>query len=193
MQLSIRTIFRALLVTAPAFLLAPAEAEEITENVKLGGTYLTSRTNANMDTEASSWCTIHIKGGQQGSSMQQCINEDVPTPPTPDCPGGVFVVDAQNGIGGGRGVRTFASGTDQLFIELTERHLCVGFDVNGPFFKESRDAGVVIGGTGRYAGATGTYEFTYTGTILYGDPFASPPQFFGSINGTGTFHLNVPD
>ena len=125
--------------------------------------------------------------------MQQCVNEDVPTPPTLDCPGGVFVVDASNGIGGGRGVRTFAGGEDQLFIELTERHLCVGIGPAGPFFKESYDRGVIIGGTGKFVGATGTYEFVYTGTLLYGDMFASPPQYFGSILGTGTYNINVPD
>jgi hypothetical protein len=191
MQSAFRTLARAALIAAPVLLFANAQAEEIVENVRIGGSYLTSRINANGDTQASSWCTLQIKGGQQGSSMQQCINEDVPMPPTPDCPGGVFVVDALNGTG--RGVRTFANGNDQLFIELTERHLCVGLNAAGPFFKESYDRGVIIGGAGKFVGATGTYEATYTGTILYGDPSAVPPQFFGSIAGTATWQINVPD
>lgn len=194
MQKSATSILHAVLVVVSASVCASAAAEEIVENVKAGGSFLTSRINVNMDSEASSWCTLQIKGGIQGSSMQQCINEDVGFPPTAECPGGVFVVDADNGIGSGRGVRTFANGIDQIFTELTDRQLCVGLDVHGgPFFKESTDRGVIIGGTGRFAGATGTYEFTYTGTLLYGDFLAVPPQFFGSVLGTGTYTINVPD
>ena len=193
MQVSAKQIQHAIFGIVFVSVFTNAHAGEIVENLKVGGTYLTSRIDANVDTLASSWCTLHIKGGIQGSSMQQCVNEDVPTPPTTDCPGGVFIVDASNGIGIGRGVRTFSSGVDQLFVELTERYLCVGVNAQGPFFKESYDRGVIIGGSGKFAEASGTYEFTYSGTILYGDDNANPPQYFGSITGTGTFVINTPD
>ena len=194
MKITTKSFFHAILFVASTLFFASANAETIVEKVNVGGSFLTSRINVNMDSEASSWCTLHIKGGLQGSSMQQCINEDVPSAPTAECPGGVFVVDASTGTGGGRGVRTFANGVDQLFIELRERHLCVGLTPEfQPFFKESYDRGVILGGTGRFASATGTYMFTYSGTLLYGDPFASPPQFFGSIIGTGTYEINIPD
>lgn len=193
MQVTITRIKSAMLAIALVSVFASAQAEEIVEKLKVGGTFLTSRINVNMDSEASSWCTLQIKGGIQGSSMQQCVNEDVATPPTVDCPGGVFIVDADNGVGAGRGVRTFASGVDQLFVDLTERYLCVGIGAQGPFFKESYDRGVIIGGTGKFAEATGSYEYTYSGTLLYGDPLATPPQYFGSITGTGTWVINTPN
>jgi len=113
-----------------------------------------------MDGEASSWCTLQIKGGIQGSSMQQCINEDVAMPPTADCPGGVLVVDASNGIGTGRGVRTFANGVDQIFVTLTDRWACADFTPEGQPFLKGHDSGEIIGGTGSFLGASGTYEYT---------------------------------
>lgn len=159
------------------------------ENLKLAGSFLTSRINTNNDESASSWCTSQIKGGYQGSSMMQCVNEDVFAGFPEECPGGLFVVNDTYG-GTGAGVRTFPNGEDQLFTVLTERSLCAnqyGQITNG------LDNGLIIGGTGRYAGVTGTYELSYTGQIMYGDENAMPPQYFGSLNGTGTWVINFPD
>jgi len=171
--------------------LAPAvHAKEIVEQVNAAGTFLTSRIDANGDTSASSWCTLQISGKKDSQSMQQCINEDVFAGFTAECPGGVFVVDAANGVGAGTGVRTFSNG-DQLFVALTNRYLCADDQGN---LTGGEDSGVILGGTGAYEGATGTYEYTYTGRIMYADPFANPPQYFGAISSpSGTWVINVPD
>jgi len=165
-------------------------AKEIVEQVSAAGTFLTSRIDANGDNEASSWCTLQITGKASSESMQQCINEDVFAGFTAECPGGVFVIDAANGVGAGAGVRTFRNG-DQLFLALTNRYLCAddqGHVTNG------EDGGVILGGTGDYEGATGTFQYTYTGQILYGDPFAVPAQFFGAVSSvSGTWVIDVPD
>jgi len=167
----------------------PNDSGPIVEQLTLGGTFLTSRIDANYDLNPASWCTSQIKGGQQGSSIMQCVNEDVFTGTTADCPGGLWVVDNSYG-GTGVAVRTFPNASDQIFARLTERYLCA--DANGRF-TEGKDRGVIVGGNGKFAGATGTYEWNYTGQVLYGDPAAQPEQFFGSINGTGTWIIDLPE
>jgi len=152
------------------------------ENVSVAGSFLTSRIDNNGDGQGSSWCTLRIKGGYQGSSMQQCVSEDVFEGFTDDCPGGLFVVTPP-AKGTGMGVRTFPNAQDQVFLRLTERELCAN-EFGGI---EGTDHGVIEGGTGQYEGATGSYSLNYTGQLLYGDETAIPPQLFGSILGSGTY------
>jgi len=180
--------FTFAITIALVFLTAVKQENSELEEVTAAGSFLTSRIDANGDGEGSSWCTVQIKGGNQGSSMQQCINEDVFAGTSEECPLGRYVVNEELG-GTGRGVRTFPNGVDQIFFVLTQRDACA--DANGRI--TGSDAGVVLGGTGRYAGATGTYALDYEGQILYGDPLATPPQFFGSISGSGTWVINFPE
>lgn len=161
-----------------------ASDEPEVERLKVAGTFLTSRMDANADGEAASWCTIQIRGGYQGSSMQQCINEDVFVGVTADCPGGYIVVNSEAG-GTGVGTRTFPNGEDQIYIQLTEREFCA----NEFGQVAGQDSGVIVGGVGRYEGATGTYEFEYSGQLQYFDPLATPPQMFGAVIGTGTWTI----
>lgn len=167
----------------------PNKSDPIVEQLTLAGTFLTSRIDANYDLAPASWCTSQIKGGQQGSSILQCVNEDVFAGVTSECPGGLWVVDPAYG-GTGVAVRTFPNATDQIFVTLTERRLCA--DLKG-HFTDGNDRGVIVGGTGKFAGAAGTYEWNYTGQVLYGDPAAQPEQFFGSLNGTGTWIIELPE
>lgn len=167
-----------------------AHAGKNVEEVNAAGTFLTSRIDANADGTASSWCTTIISGRPKSESMAQCVNEDVFLGFTAECPGGLFVVDASQGIGTGNGVRTFANGRDQLFFVLQERHLCA--DLAGSI-TEGRDRGIIVGGAGRYEGATGTYDWVYTGQIRYGDPAAQPAQYFGNLSGKGKWVVALPE
>lgn len=173
-----------LLFTMPGHADGPADVEVLTA----AGTFLTSRLDANADGQASSWCTLQIRGGYQGSSTQQCINEDVFAGFTVDCPGGLFVVNDEQG-GTGVGTRTFPNAKDQIYVQLTERELCV--NEFGQFSGE--DSGIIVGGVGRYEGATGTFEWQYTGQAQYFDPAAVPPQQFGSLTATGTWEIYRAD
>ncbi len=157
------------------------------EKIRLAGTFLTSRIDANADGNASSWCTLQVRGGRQWSSMMQCVNEDVFVGTPPDCPGGLFVVNEIDG-GTGTGTRTFSNAKDQIYFELTERDLCT--DAFGQI--TGVDSGIIVGGVGRYVDATGTYELEYTGQILYFDGAAEPPQFFGSLIGKGKWVIHFP-
>ena len=185
-----RRVLSALLgITLSVATVTGANAGQSIEKLKLAGTFLTSRIDTNSDGAASSWCTSQINGGYKGSSMLQCINEDVLVGFTAECPGGEFIVDANNNIGTGTGVRTFPNGEDQIFLVLTERRLCAnefGQVTNGV------DRGLIIGGVGRFEGASGTYEWNYAGQILIADPAAMPAQVFGALVGTGTWVINTP-
>ena len=165
-----------------------AAAGSVTENIRIAGTFLTSRMDANGDGLPASWCTVEIRGGLQFRSTQQCINEDVFIGFTPECPGGLYVVNDTDG-GTGVGTRTFPSARDQMFIQLTERELCVSALGEAV----GTDSGLIVGGIGRYAGVTGTYELEYTGQVQYFDPASVPLQQFGSIVGTGTWQIQFPD
>jgi len=184
LKLSAVTSFATVSLFALPAIAAAGSPQVDVEKVHVAGSFLTSRIDNNDDQQGSSWCMLQIKGGYQGSSMQQCINEDVFTEITADCPGGLFVVSSSVG-GTGFGVRTFPNAQDQVFLQLTERELCA----NAFGAVEGTDQGVIIGGTGRYEGASGSYSLDYTGQLLYGDDTASPPQLFGSILGSGTFNI----
>jgi len=94
LKLSAVTSFAiASLLALPAVAAAGSPQVDV-EKVSLAGSFLTSRIDNNGDGQGSSWCTLQIKGGYQGSSMQQCVNEDVFAEVTADCPGGLFVVSS---------------------------------------------------------------------------------------------------
>jgi hypothetical protein len=171
-----------LLLSLPAIASAASPQIDV-EKVSIAGSFITSRIDTNDDGQGSSWCTVQIKGGYQGSSMQQCVSEDVFVGTTNECPGGLFVVTSS--MGTGMGVRSFPNAQDQIFVRLTERELCV----NALGGIEGTDQGVIVGGVGRYEGASGSYSFEYTGQILFGDETATPPQIFGSTLGSGTYWI----
>ena len=170
---------------------SPNKVKTEVENLKIAGTFLTSRLDSlnpnTRDGEGSSWCMSQIKGGYKGSSTVQCVNEDIFVGVSTDCPGGIFKVDLANSLGGGAGTRTFPNAEDQIYFALTDRELCV--DENGNI--SGVDRGIILGGIGRYEGATGEFEHVYSGRIQYSDFLAEPPQLFGSINGTGTWTINI--
>ena len=102
----------------------------------------------------------------------------VTTGRTQACPGGVYIIDAQNGIGFGTGTATWPNG-DQLYSQIVTRTQC--FDTAGRF--TSTDTVRIVGGTGKFAGASGTFEQSFSGFFQYFDANANPAQGFGSASG----------
>ena len=94
-----KNLLRGVIPVALVLVVAHAHAGKVQEEkLTVGGTFLTSRIDANSDGGAASWCTMQIKGGDQGSSTMQCVNEDVFAGSTAECPGGLFVESLQGQV-----------------------------------------------------------------------------------------------
>ena len=94
-----------------------------------------------------------------------------------------------------RGVVTDEKTGDQFFFKITSATLC-GYFATLPFTFTSSAQFEIIGGTGKYAGATGTGNAHFTGSYLQfgfkggaGGPFGGFAQFTFTYDGT----LNLPN
>jgi hypothetical protein len=143
----------------------------------LAGTSLGTRIDLNDDGVPAGWSTAVVTG-TLGKSTSQGVVEAVPTGPTPECPGGVSIVDAQNGLGFGANTRTFPNG-DQLYTQLLARTQC---GLGGGQFTGA-DTWTVVGGSGKFEGASGTVEVRWSSFCQAIDPNANPVQCFGSFSG----------
>jgi hypothetical protein len=146
-------------------------------NGTFAGTSLGTRIDLNDDGVPASWSTA-VLTGTLGKSTGQGVVESVPTGPTSECPGGVSIVDAQNGIGFGANTRTFPNG-DQIYTQLLTRTQC---GLGGGRFTSS-DSWTIVGGTGKFEGASGTVDIQATSFCQVIDPNANPVQCFGSFSG----------
>lgn len=166
------------------------EAEEIPYKGTFSGTALGTRMDVfplgNPDGVAAVLSTAEVTGNL-GKRTSQGVTEAVPTGPTAECPGGVFIIDAPNGIGFGTGTGTWPNG-DQLYSQIVTRTHCL--DTAGRF--TGTDTGRIVGGTGKFAGASGTVEQSYTGFAQYFDANANPGQAFFSFNGEFEGTLILP-
>jgi hypothetical protein len=162
------------------------EAKEIPNNGKFAGTFLSARIDRNDDGEPAGWETGVTKS-KPGERVYQGVSELVRTDPTTECPGGVFVIDAQNGQGFGIFTETFPNG-DQLYARVLTRTLCSngvgGFTGSSTFS--------YVGGTGKFAGASGNGENSFTGFFQAVDMNANPFQGFGSASGEFIGTLILP-
>ena len=160
------------------------EAKEIPFKGKGAGTFLSARIDQNDDGVTAGWET-GVVTDKLGKRTYQGVSETVPTGPTAECPGGVFIIDAQNGFG--TYTETFPNG-DQLYSRTLTRTLCSdgvgGFTGAGTFS--------TVGGTGKFAGASGNGENSFVGFFQAFDANAVPPQGFGSSSGEFTGTLILP-
>ena len=168
-----------------------ADAKERSFNGTFSGTFLGTRINlfptGAPDQSTAGWSTA-VVDSNLGKSSSQGVAEEVPTGATTACPGGVFVIDAEHGVGFGTITNTSMKDGDQTYSEIRTRTVCA--DTTGGF--TSTDTGVIRGGTGKFAGASGTFEQSYTGFFQVYDPNADPAQGFGSFTGQFTGTLILP-
>ena len=163
------------------------EAKEIPNNGNFAGTSLHSRIDRNDDGVPANWST-GVTTGNQGKRIFQSLYESVPTGPTAGCPGGVFIIDAQNGKGFGTFTETFPNG-DQCYARVLTLTSCS--DGVGGYTGSTTIS--IVGGTGKFAGASGNTENNNAGFFQAFDANAVPPQGFGSFSGEFEGTLILPN
>lgn len=118
----------------------------------------------------------------------QSVVEVIPQGPTQACPGGVFIIDVtdpNNLKGFGVITSTYPNG-DQLYSRLLIRTQCN--DAQGLF--TGSQTGQFLGGTGKYAGASGTFTQKFVGFPWVADQTVK--QGFFSFSGTTKGTLFLP-
>ena len=86
-------------------------------------------------------------------------------------------------------VNTFLHTRDQLYIQFTSRIVCIDL-VAG--VANGHVIATITGGTGKFAGATGSVDYRFTGSGLLGDPDPESNQGFGPFTGTVSGTLTLP-
>jgi hypothetical protein len=157
-------------------------------NGTFGGTYLSARMDVvdRGDGVIASWSTAEVTG-TLGKRSAQGVVEPKFTGVTGACPGGVFIIDAINGIGFGKTTATFPNG-DQIYSRILTRYQC---GLGGGKY-ETDDVQEIIGGTGKFEGASGTAALHSISVCQASDPNATPPQCFGSFTGEFTGTITLP-
>lgn len=155
-------------------------------NGKLAGTFLSTRMDLNDDGILATWSTS-VNTGTLGKRTVQGISESVPTGVTPECPGGVSIIDTADGIGFSTATATFPDG-DQLYGRIRTRTQC---GLGGGRF-ETNETVEILGGTGKFEGASGTTEVHSVSQCQAFDANAVPPQCFGSFTGEFTGTITLP-
>ena len=162
------------------------EAKDIRFTGKFAGTSLHSRIDRNDDGLPANWST-GVTTGTLGKRVFQTLYEFVPTGPTAECPGGVFIIDAQNAQGFGTFTETFPNG-DQYYAQVLTATSCS--DSVGGYTGSTTIS--IFGGTGKFAGASGNVENSFVSFFQVGDANAVPRQAFGSSSGEFTGTLILP-
>ncbi|MBI3757221.1 MAG: hypothetical protein HY267_04515 [Deltaproteobacteria bacterium] len=159
-----------------------AEAKTQQVHCKGGGTF-TDGVETNIDTNSDGVSAGIDQGAEVcniGSFVFQEEIEWIPRPITSACPAGTteeLYVDSTHGQH--RSVVTDEKTGDQLFVQLTSGTICLNFSSypSLPFPFTDSVHGEFIGGTGKYTGATGTFDSHAVGSYLQ----------FGFKGGTGAF------
>ena len=162
------------------------EAKEIPFKGDNAGTYLDTRIDLNNDGSPATWATW-VEKSSLGQASVQAIIEQVPvSSPTGACPAGQL----ETALVGGSIVNTFLQTQDQLFIQPTSRVACID-PVKGTI--SGHTTATITGGTGKFAGATGsvTYSFTASSLAAVFDPESN--QGFGPFTGTIEGTLILPN
>ena len=138
-----------------------------------------------------------ITGGPEpGQFTNQSVTETIPVSGTgcavaPGSIKGCSIGSVTDGclyknIGGNVVNRQVTTG-DLLFAQLTSGKLCINFDTALPWSFTGNNQFSFIGGTGGFAGATGSGKVSFSGQILQNDPQGHGMSWdTGSVTGTIT-------
>ena len=160
-----------------------AEARDIRIKGDMAGTFLTARIDLNNDGGLADWATW-VEKSNLGQSSVQGVIEGVLVPPSGACPAGQL----ETALVGGSIINTFLHTRDLLFIQPTSRVLC--FDP-ATGVSSAHTVATITGGTGKFAGATGSVDYRFTASASLGDSDPASNQGFGYFTGTVEGTINI--
>ncbi len=168
-----------------AFASGRADARDIRIRGDMAGTYLTARIDLNNDGGLADSATWVEKSNLGTSSVQAIIEGSLPVPPSGACPAGQL----ETALVGGSIINTFLHTRDLLFLQPTSRVLC--FDL-ATGVASAHTIATITGGTGKFAGATGSVDYRFTASAALGDSDPASTQAFGYFTGTIEGTLILP-
>lgn len=167
--------FAATLLACVGLLLAPtASAGERVENGRYAGTDFNTSVDSNLDGQPAGMMLATGAGGAQLGVSSEWVYES-----GQGCLAGY---DLRFALLQSAGVTTY-SDRSQLFNFADNGWLCLS-TTTGAFYGEL--SGVYTGGTGRFAGATGTYTTKFEGQNL------DPAGTIRSIQGSSSGRITTP-
>ena len=145
-----------------------ADAKTLRMHCK-GGETFTDGVETNIDTDGDGHSAVVSQGIETCNIGKFFVVEEsdfIHQPTVTTCPAGTtdeLHIDATQGQH--RAVATDEETGEQFFFKVTSATLCAQF-ATFPFLATSSSQLEIIGGTGKYAGATGTSKAHFTGSYL---------------------------
>jgi hypothetical protein len=166
------------------------EAGQLPLKGSFSGTFVNTQTDTNGDGQKAFFTSVGVKG-TLGASTTQGVNEFVFSGPL-NCPNGnpgfgLTLLRPLLPAAPAQFVQRFESTGDLVFSEQTSGTVCFDPITQIQFFRGTFST---IGGTGRFAGATGTREISGTAKTLFEDALGN--LTFGEISGTYTDTIITP-
>lgn len=156
-------------------------------NGTFGGTFLSTRMDLNDDGVLAVWSTSAVNGTLGKRTSQAVVEVIDPAGPPPTCPTTEVILDVPNGIGFSTLTATFPNG-DQIYSRILTRKQCS----LGGGQVQIDDVQEILGGTGKFEGASGMAELHTISRCQAVDGNAVPPQCFGSFTGEFEGTITLP-
>ena len=186
------TKIRLSLIIAAGLLVYGARQDARANTVDFKSTFSGSTITAFFSFDGVNLAGQGIAAGDQnpgGRFTLQSIGEDAPDGKTCTVPGGTPNAGTEFTLVGEATVLRFEPSGDLLYNHDTSRATCIDFSSGTPPFPfVGSSSGVITGGTGKYAGASGSHAINSSGVVLSlpSSGFGAFGAFCGTVTGTLT-------
>jgi hypothetical protein len=182
------------IIILAGLLLLAARKDARANTVNFKGTFSGSTTTTFFSFDGVNLAGQGSAAGEQtpgGRFILQSIGEDAPDGKSCTVPGGIPNAGTEFTLVGEATVLRFEPTGDLLYNHDTSRTTCIDFSSGSPPFPfVGSSSGVITGGTGKYAGASGSHTVSSSGVVL------SLPSAgfgaFGAFSGTVTGTMTIP-
>jgi len=180
--------FGLVLLLAGAGTSAEAKTQQVT--CTFSGTFVSGETYIDTNGDGlSAGADQALENCNIGRFFTEEVSEyQAPLPAPETCPADTVELRLQQG----HSVATKEKTGDQLFFELATNDATLCFNPSDFTFSVTA-VGTVTGGTGEFAGATGSTEAQATGKFLVTGEKGGVSGVFGQFSGTSTWTLIFPD